>query len=220
MPKKSKAMPKGTRQGKALSPVEKEVVRSTFALTNNKRETARLLHLSEKVIYNVLNEPEIPDVKLNEYRAQGIRRMASRVHDVNRKILESITPEDYESGRIPIRDAKGKIIKYQYYGPSLVAKATAVGILTDKETVLIQNEAALLTDQKDGALVVPNEVKALIAGIRGKVKTLSILGIRLETDHPNLSQQIADAVSTAEVIETEVTPVEDQSEFDNPTAAD
>ena len=211
--KKGAKIPRGTRQGKPISDMEKEVIRQTQMITQNKAETARQLGVTRKTVDTILKKQLEDEPAVLEARRQSAIAMAGKVHGKVDKILNAITPEDLESGHVAILDEDGKKVGQTSWGPSLLQKVTAGAIMIDKLPVLAQYEQAISLDHTSGALPLPGDIGALVSGIQSKIKSLSILNVQFANDHPDLSQRAQDAIAEAEII----TPSEPETlDFDNP----
>jgi hypothetical protein len=209
--KRRSIAPKGNNHGKELSPTQQEAIIQTFAVTNNVRETARRNRITEKTARKYIKQ--VPPSELEEARLSAIRQLAGKAHNTAVSIIESIAPEDLEAGRFPIRNKNGEIVDYKYFGPSIMQKVTSYAILADKLKVLHDVERAMQIGTENGELLIPGDIKALVAGIKGKISSLSVLNVRFEQDNPDLSQQIQDTLTRAEMaVEAEVEILD----FDNP----
>ena len=88
-------------------------------------------------------------------------------------------------------------------------KVTAAAILIDKAKVLADVTAALSEGVQEGDALVPAP-ESLLRSIVGKVKSLKILDVRFQEDHPDLAQKAQAALELAQVVEPEnVLTVED-----------
>lgn len=221
MPRKKRKHPRGQNHGRELSPAQQELVVQTFAVTNNVRETARQCRISEKTAHKYIKKA-VPS-EIQAARIEATKALAGKVHSKTVAIIDSISPEDLESGRIPIYgpvdEATGErpIIGYRQYGPTLMQKVTSAAILTDKLKILHEMEALLGQGTNNGELLIPGDIKSLVAGIRGKVKSLSILNLRFAEDNPELSQKVQETLARAEAALPADAEVLD---FDNPEGAE
>ena len=215
-----KANPKGKRQGKPLSPTEKEWIRQTFLITQNKAETARKCGITPVTVDRVLKKLATEtDVSIREATRQSTIAITGKVHHHVDEILESIRPGDLESGKMDKRDAEGKKIGEYTWGPSLMQKVTAAAILTDKLPVLAQYQQAVSEDVASGGLMMPGDVSALMSGIKSKLKSLTVLNVQFADDNPGLSQKVQDAMTMAEII-PDTPPEIVPHDFDNPGVTD
>lgn len=194
-------MPKGTD----LTPVDKELIRQTFLILGNKTRTAEKLHLSRRVVVNVLKE-QAETGELDKARRDSAVAIAGRIHDKATQILDSITPSDIESGREIRRDADGRVVAVFKWGPSLMEKVTAAAILTDKLKVIREYEKAMIADRKDGFLPMPDDIAALAQGVQAKLKSLTFLNIQFDRDHPGITDRVVEAMQTKAVMDA--TPAE------------
>lgn len=220
MGRKRVQRPKGKQQGKQLSPVQKEQIRQTFMLTSNKRETARLCSVSEKSVYNVLNEPEEPEtIRAREHAANVL---SGKVHAKADQVLDSITADDFESGYLKdeddnlIFDRQGRPI---WMGPSLNQKVVSAAILADKLPVLQQYRDQLGGGEGMGSLPAPDAIQALVAGIKGKLKSLSIIDVQFDNGNAEMRRKADELLNKAQA-ELEQQPIEAEyvtlDDFDNP----
>lgn len=199
-------MPKKKGDTKKLAPVDKEVIIQTQVATKNKAETARRTGFSYGTVCNILKAADEDGLDMRVARAEAIGKMASKNLIKAEEILDSIGAEDIQSGRFAIRDKDGDIIGYKYYGPSLLQKMTAYGIITDKGAVLAQNERALVQDENTGVLLLPQNIEGLVGAIQHQIKELSILNVRFEQDNPDLVTKANEVIAE----------VEDYKESDHP----
>jgi hypothetical protein len=199
MGRKPKPRPKGKQQGRAISPVQREQIRQTFMLTSNKRETARLCGVSEKSVYNVLNEPEEPEAI--KARAHAALQLAGKVHTKADQVLDSITEEDFQSGYL--KDEDGNLVfdrqgRPIWMGPSLNQKVISAAILADKLPVLEQYRANLGGETGSGDLPAPESITALIGGIKGKLKSLKMIDVQFESSNSETVQKAKDLLDKAQ----------------------
>ena len=229
MPRKKKVMPKGKQQGKALGPLKKEVIRQTFLLTGNKRETARQCSVSEKSVYNVLNQVEEAEAAKN--RVAVANQLAGKIHTKADQIIDSISVEDLKSGYLTQTDEDGKEdYKFDrqgrpiYIGPTLNQKVLSVAILADKLKVMDDYRQQVDEAHGMGALPTPETIGHLVTGIKGKLKSLRILDVQFEDENAELKQK-ADALLAQAQQDIEVDQkIEDAKyevlDFDNPGGSD
>ena len=216
MPRKSKPKPKGRNQGRALSPLQKEQIRQTFMLTGNKQETARLCSVSVKSVYNVLNEPEEPEVLKN--RARVANQLSTKVHVKANTILDHITEDDFQSGYL--RDSEGDLVfdkqgRPIWMGPTLNQKVVSAAIMVDKLSVLEDYRQKLDGDEGMGELIAPESVQALIGGIQGKIKKLRVLDVEFKDSAQEKAAEELLQKAQAEIERAEEAQFE-ELDFDNP----
>lgn len=223
MPRKKKERPKGKQQGRALSPVQKEQIRQTFMLTGNKRETGRLCSVSEKTVYNVLNEPEEPEAI--KARERAALQLAGKVHAKADMVLDTITPDDLDSGYL--KDEDGNLIfdkmgRPIWMGPTLNQKTVSAAILADKLPVLQQYRQQLGGNDGMGELPAPESIQALVAGIKGKLKSLSIIDVQFDSGNKEIKERAEDLLAKAQS-ELDQAPIEAEfttlDSLDNPGVA-
>lgn len=211
--KKGAKTPRGSRQGKPLSDMEKEIVRQTQMITQNKAETARQMNITRKTVDNILKNDSAEDPAIKEARRQSAIALAGTVHGKIGQILDSIGPKDLETGFRDVFDANGNFVRRAQWGPSLLQKITSGAIFIDKLPVLAQYQQAISEDHVSGALPMPSKVSELLAGIRSKVKSITVLDVQFQDKNPDLSQSIQQRIAEAEVL----TPAESEVlDFDNP----
>jgi hypothetical protein len=220
MARKRKSKARGTRQGKALTDVQREGIIQMYAITGNKTETARSLGVAVSTVYNVLREANARAThEVRKARQMATQDLAGRAHHAAEKILDSIGPADVESGRIVQKDEDGNITNVKLWGPSLLQKVTAVGILTDKTKTLqdLQEQLALEAGSAN-AMPLPADVDSAIAQIASKVKRLRLLDVHFEDSQPeSITEKLQDeAIRQAlretpdpEPIEAEFTVIDD-----------
>lgn len=214
--RQKKCIPRGTQAGVPVGPELQEQIVQTFALISNKAETARRCGVTEKTVSKYINK--VQPAAILEERAKALRELSGTAHIKAKDILDSIKPDDLDSGRFEIKNAKGEIVGYKYYGPSLMQKVTSAAIAIDKVKVLSETESILKDGRASGELIVPGDIRALIHGIRGKIKGLSILDVRFAEENPDLSQRIQDKLAEAEAVAnaTPATGEVSDFDFDNP----
>jgi len=223
MGRKRMPRPKGKQQGKALSPVHREQIRQTFMLTSNKRETARLCAVSEKSVYNVLNEPEEPETV--RARQHAALQLSGKVHAKTDQILDHITEADFVSGYLKdeddnlIFDRQGRPI---WMGPTLNQKVLSAAILADKLPVLDNYRKQLDGGGEMGALPTPASIEGLVSVIQGKIKSLKILDVQFENSNPetaNRAQELLDKAQRELELDKVVQEARDVTfeELDNPS---
>ena len=215
MPRKlANKKPVGRHHGRQLSPAKVEAIIQTYAVTNNVRDTANRHHITEKTAHKYI-KLAVPSEVLAA-RQKAIRELAGKTHITALNIIESISPEDLVSGRIPIRGTGNEIVGYRHYGPTLMQKVTSAAILTDKLEVLQNIEAALKDGQAQGELILPGDVKTLVQGIRSQVKRLTILDIQFNDKNKDLSKRVQEKLEEVEAL-ADVQPAEyEELNFDNP----
>jgi hypothetical protein len=221
MPKTGKKRPKGAYQGKSIDPAMRECIRQSFLVLGSKAEVARQFKITEYSVAKILKEG-LNDKENREQRLKSAAAIAGKVHGKVHKILDSIDDKDLDSGYIESEDRNGVKRKIAY-GPSLLQKTTAGAIWTDKLKILADYEKALAEDTATGHLPLPNEVGALVSGIRSKIKQISVLNVQFEQENPDLSQKAQDMLAQAEIIaaagpvEAEIIDSSERSyDFDNP----
>lgn len=201
-------------RGVPLTPKQREEIFQVYLLTGNKSETARRTGCDVKTVRRALaNMQESSDPEFQKFRQKAVEELSGKVHGKATQILDSITPEDMESGRINVTDDDGNVVRVIEYGPSLMQKVTAMAIAIDKAKVLREVESSFNDAHEDQSLLIPQTIEALKSGIRGKLKGLTFLHVDVEQEHPDLSQRVQSKLEEAEVVkDVEVIDIDD---FDN-----
>lgn len=203
------------RRGVKPTPVDKEIVLQTYAATGTIAETTRRTEWSRPTVKRILLEAQNSESALQDARAKAAATLAARIHIKAEDLLDSITPEDIESGRIPKYDKDGKLAGYQYYGPNLVQKATAFGIITDKANVVQQYEKALSADHSSGQLLMPADIEGLQNAVTGKLQELKMLHIRFADDNKDLVQRTEEVIAESAALGAVADQAPDVIDFDN-----
>ncbi|HUW14436.1 MAG TPA: hypothetical protein VM537_32230 [Anaerolineae bacterium] len=197
-----KVAPKGSQPGKRLTEQQKEAIFQMFLLTGNKTEVARRMGLSDGAVRKhlkiVANET---DPEFQAARRAARLELQGKVQAKAHGILDSISAQDLESGRLDVRDGTGQIVRVIEYGPSLMAKVTAHAILVDKVKVIEDMNLAIDGEDDRNALLTPDTIAALVSGLRGKLKSIAILKADFATEQPDLSQRIQSKLEEATLVE-------------------
>lgn len=211
--------PRGTQQGRKVSPVQEEMIVQQYSLCGNMAEVARQMGLSYPVISRVIKAAEKTPA-LQQARSRALEDIAGRVHKKTDDILESITPEDMESGLIKTFDKEGRLIAAKSYGPSLMQKVTSAAILTDKLKVIQETKNALLQDQAadPNGLPLPGDVRTALKQIGDRVKRLRVIDIQLADNQPELANKIQEVAHKASLDEGIEDAEFEELDFDNPGA--
>lgn len=211
---------KPRRRGKQITDHQKELVVQAFALTGNKSQVGRDLHLSRPTVMKILREAE-SNRELQKARSRALEGLAGQVHGKTTEILESITPSDLESGRELFRNEDGQVIRKVEWGPSLLQKVTAAAILTDKVRVIEETKKVLEVDPgaSQTGLPLPGTIQASLQLLSAKIKRIKVLDIQFESKQPELSERLQATVAAAE-LHPEVDEADYEeislSDFDNP----
>jgi len=146
-----------------------------------------------------LKEADKVPLPIKQERAEAHAEMSARFTGKAAEIIDSISPEDLQSGRIPIyKKAKdpetGEETQvfdgYKYWGPRLVEKATAAGIFQDKARVSRDLERTLDESTGSGELLMPQSVEELENAIRQGAKELTFLNVKFQDEDADLATQI------------------------------
>jgi hypothetical protein len=210
--------PKHRLRGKnaRLTVLEKEAFYQTYLVLKNVSAACRAHHISrptgDKILKEYRAKLSIPDQIQIEKKVDEM--LKSRTYEVTNQLLDSIRPEDMESGRFPIRNDKGEVTGYKEFGPSLLQKATSFGIMVDKIKVQTDLQRAADMDISSGNLLIPDSADQLLRAITSQVKSLQIAQINFREDAPDLATRVDAAL---EVDRVEVEDVTDKPlSFDNP----
>lgn len=199
-----------------LNDAQMETIYTVYQATRNKAKTARECGVSQNAVYRVIAhvESNLPVQKQQALAKEGAAVMKEVVTDKAYEILESISEDDLKSGRIEERNAKGEITGYRYFGPNLLQKATAIGILTDKVKVLHDLGRGVSEDVASGGLMMPETADQLLAAIKNRVSSISMLQINLRKDNPDLATRVQD-VTGMEIPDGVVEELDPVAPFDN-----
>lgn len=208
---------KGSRQGKTLTPTQKEMVIQAYAVTGNKTQVAREMGLSWPTVHRVVREAET-NLDLQKARVRALDSVAGQVHGKTVEILESIAPHDIESGLIKTYDENGELKTVKSYGPSLMQKVTSAAILTDKLKIIEETKQAITRDNSDGAhaLPMPQDIESALLAIGDKVKRLRVMDIQFHEKAPELASRVQDAAHRASLNENIEEASYEELDFDNP----
>jgi hypothetical protein len=134
------------------------------------------------------------------------------------EILDSIGPDDIESGLIKKYDDEGNLVSAKGYGPSLMQKVTSAAILTDKLKVIEETKQAINKDhgQDAMALPMPQDIESALLAIGDKVKRLRIMDVQFQDKAPELAAKVQDAAHRASLNEQIDEAVYEELDFDNP----
>lgn len=209
--------PKSVRRlrGKALSAVDKEIVLQAFAVSGSRKKVAEVVGLSYESVCRIIAEAR-RDNSLAKARAEASEALAGRIHEKALNALDGITPEDFVTTKIEIKDANGNVTGHRTEGPSLMQKVTALAILVDKESAISQHIAALREQAGGtaGGIPLPGDIASALDAIRNKVSRLRILDVQFEQKTPDLAQRIATAAADREIVDAEVEDVTAAFPFD------
>ena len=217
MAKKSKNT--AIRRGRALTQLQKEMIVQSFALCGNKSQVAREMGCSQGTVQRVVKEATL-NRDLQAARTAALEDVAGQLHGKTVEVINSITPEDMESGLIKkfAKDDPKKLVSVRAYGPSLLQKVTSAAILTDKLKVVEETKRAILADSGDGhqGLPLPGTIQESLRLVGAKIKRLRILDVQFDNKHEdtaNKVQEVAHAASLNDNVED--ADIED-IDWDNP----
>lgn len=222
MPRKKRLaqkLPKGTRKGQNIGFDEHEEILQLFAVTGNKTEVARKMGITRQTVANHVRRAE-EEGRLAKVRERALTELAGRVHGKALQVLDSITPADMESGRLPIRDRDGNLVGYRQYGPSLMQKVTSAAILTDKIKVLQDCRQDLENAANTGvaALPIPENVQDALGQIKQRISRLRILDLQFENKNPETASKLQDIAAQAGLQDEAIPADFEELDFDNPAS--
>lgn len=172
---------------------DKEMIFQAYLMEGTFKGAARVFGCSPGTVKKIVREFEADD-EHKEIRAHTAKRLAGRIHVKADKILDSISEDELQTGYIDIKNKDGEVVEKKFFGPSLVAKATAFGILTDKLRVSQDYINALEVDQSEQQTLIPSTVEGLINGIVQTVKSIGVLAPHFQEDHGNLVRDTKDTL--------------------------
>jgi len=217
-PKHPDIVPRGEHKGRGhgLTAPEREAIFQTYLALKNISATARAHKLSRKTVNDIVTayKTTLPPDDLLQRREKMDHAIQQRTYSVATQVLESIKPEDLESGRLPLYDSKGTLIGYKEFGPSVVAKATTFGILQDKIKIQRDLEKAVGQDLSNGGLMLPDSIEQLKKAILGRVSSLQLINVNFDKEHEDLTTRVDAALQVAELDAVDVT--DESINFDNP----
>jgi len=221
MPRKpktrSRGRPKGHQQGRKLTQLQREMIVQTYAITGNQAEVARQMHISTQSVAKVLKEAE-SDLALQKARTRALDEVAGRVHGKAVEIIDSISPDDIESGLIKKYDDEGNLVSAKGYGPSLMQKVTSAAILTDKLKVIEETKKAIAQDHEGDPtkMPLPGDMQAALKQIGERVQRLRILDVQFAEHQPEIAQKVQEVAHKASLNEDIVDADYEELDFDNP----
>lgn len=121
------------------------------------------------------------DPSLAQARGQAIDEMAGKIHAITGKVIDSITPEELVTTRREVRARDGSLVRVVVDGPSLKDKALAIGILADKQKVLLDAKARATEAAHMGAgvsgLMLPETIEGKMQLVASMVKRLRVVDV-------------------------------------------
>ena len=215
---------KPRKRGKPVTQTQRELVVQAYAMTGNKSQVVRDIGLSRPTVIKILKEAET-NRELQKARTRALESLAGQVHGKTVEIMNSIGPQDLESGLELFRNDDGQVIRKVTWGPSLLQKITSAAILTDKIKIIEETKAAINADSGSdniGGLPLPSSVQESLRLLGRRIKRIKAFDIQFEANQPELSQKLQDTVAAAaihpEVEEADYEEITMDS-FDNPTQA-
>lgn len=190
---------KARKRGAQLTNADKELIVQAYAITGNKSQVVRMTSFSRPTVQKVLREAE-SNKELQKARTRALEDLAGQVHGKTNEILESIGPEDLESGRQLRYNAEGEVVGKVEWGPSLMQKVTAAAILTDKLKAVQETKQIIAAEggADQAGLPLPGTVQESLRLLGNKVKRLRMLDVQFEDKQPDLTERIQAQVAAAE----------------------
>lgn len=201
-------------RGKALSTVDREIILQAFAISGSRKKTCEVVGLSYITVCRIIAEAR-KDNSLSKARANASEALAGKIHDRALLALDNLTPADFKTTRIELKDKDGNLTGVKEIGPSLMQKVTALAILVDKEAAISQHIATLRESAGGNAgIPLPSDVQSTIEAIRSRVSRLRILDVQFDQQAPDLAQRIVAATAARDIVDAEVEDVSDPFPFD------
>ena len=215
--KKSKQHP--FTKGRAVTQFQREMIIQAFALCGNKSEVARQMGCSDNTVRNVIKAAEA-DRSLQKARLSALEDVAGQVHGKTNEIIESIGPQDLESGLIKTYDKEDptKLKAVKAYGPSLLQKVTSAAILVDKIKAVEETKTLITSggEEEAGQLMLPQDIQGALKLLGTKIKRIRMLDVQFNSKHEETASKVQEVAHKAELHpEVEDADFEDL-DFDNP----
>lgn len=215
-----KTGPLSKRDSRRLTPAQQEAVVRTFFTIGTIHGTAVQLGCSENAVRTALREMQ-NDPALAAARGQAIDEMAGRISAVTNQVIDSITPDELVTVRRDVRDRQGNLIRTVVDGPSLKDKALAIGILADKQKVLIDAKARATEAAGFGAngtgLMLPETIEEKTRLVASMVKRLRVIDVFVRDDvvQANVSSMLNKVgVREQDIAEADFEPASSVAPFD------
>lgn len=206
-------------RGRPVTQLQKEMIVQAYALCGNKTQVAREMQCSNQTVHNVIKEAQT-NRSLQKARASALEDVAGKLHSKTTEIIESITPEDMESGLIKVfdKDDPDKLVSVKAYGPSLLQKVTSAAIFADKLKVVEDVKKAIVEDNtgNPATLPMPEDVQSALRMLGQKVKRLRVLDVQFDRNNEDIASKVQDVALAASLnAHVEEADYEDL-DFDNP----
>jgi hypothetical protein len=189
-------------KGRAVTQFQKEMIIQAFALCGNKSEVARQMGCSDNTVRNVIKAAE-SDKTLQKARLSALEDVAGQVHGKTNEIIQSIGPQDLESGLIKTfdKDDPTKLKAVKAYGPSLLQKVTSAAILVDKIKAVEETKSLITAESADGndQLLMPGDVQSALQALGKKIKRLRILDVQFANKHEDTVSKVQEVAHKAEL---------------------
>lgn len=218
MAKKSNKSPIG--RGRGLTQLQREMIIQAYALCGNKSQVARDVGCSAQTVTSVVKAAET-DRSLQKARSSALEDVAGKLHAKTTEIIESIVPEDMESGLIKVFDKEDptKLKSVKAYGPSLLQKVTSAAILVDKTGVVETTKQALIADNAidPHKLPLPGEMQESLRLLGKKIKHLRVVDIQFADKHEETVSKVQETAHAASLNEHIEEADYEDLDFDNPS---
>jgi hypothetical protein len=151
----------------------------------------------EKTVHNVIGNTS--GAEFDKVRAESALEMAGRIQAKVERTIDRIDDKKIDRASLP-------------------QAGVFIGIGVDKIERLQQHAKQLVERDSGGGLLTPQSIAALISSIKGQVNQMTLLGIKIEKQSPELSERLQEAMMVAESgiadAEVEDTPSEPEPELD------
>ena len=175
---------------------------------------------SDNTVRNVVKAAE-SDKSLQSARVTALESVAGQLHGKTVDIIDSIGPEDLESGLIKVFDKEdpSKLKSVKAYGPSLLQKVTSAAILTDKLKVVEETKQCIMADsgaEGEGQLMLPSTVQGALKMLGKKVKRLQFIDVQFADKHEDTVSKVQEVAQKAELHKDIEDADFEDLDFDNP----
>jgi len=207
-------------KGIAVTQFQKEMIIQAYALCGNKSQVGREIGCSYQTVLNVIKAAET-DKSLQKARMSALESVAGQLHGKTVDILDSIGPQDLESGLIKSytdKDNPDRLTSVKAYGPSLLQKVTSAAIFTDKLKVVEETKQAIAADGDTGDtnMLMPTNVQDALAMLGKKVKRLRMIDVQFAGKHEETVSKCQDVAQKAELHKDIEDADFEDLDFDNP----
>jgi hypothetical protein len=218
-PKNAKG-PLTKRANARLTPAQREACVRTYFTMGSITGTAAAMGVSTNAVRHALRELH-DDPALMAARGQALDQMAGRIHAITEQVIDSITPEELITTRREMRDNAGNLLRVVIDGPSLKDKALTIGILADKQRVLIEAKAKATENNTfqmaKNVLMLPEDIREkelLVANLVKKLRVTEVY-MRDEDSQKNVNRMLSKVgITETDIAEAEFEPMDSVAPFD------